>query len=189
MTRVLLTVAVAAFFALCVFGMWRGWRARARRQASVLPPLPAVPTELAELAGSAELTQLPGTPLLPETTGVYVGSTTAGDWQDRVAVGDLGFRAAATLRLTSDGLLVNRVGAQPLWIPAAQLRGARTDRALAGKVMGRDGLLVVRWQLGDQLLDTGFRGDDKDVYQRWVAELCSLAGIEDQETVSGGTRA
>ncbi len=143
----------------------------------MLPPLPAAPADLT------------AAPLLPETTGVYVGSTTAGDWQDPIAVGDLGFRSAAVLRLTGEGLLIDRTGAQPLWIPAAQLRDARTDRALAGKVMSRDGLLVVRWQLGDQLLDTGFRGDHKDVYQRWVAQLRSLAGIEEQETVSGGARA
>lgn len=157
MTRVLLTLAVVAVFLLCLYGMWRGWQRRARRQAAVLPAFPAPPAEV----GATRL----------ETTGVYVGTTLGGDWQDRVAVGDVGHRAEATLRLTDRGVLVERTGASPLWIPGGQVAGARTARGLAGKVMTADGLLVVRWRLGDQVLDTGFRGDDKDVYEQWVEAL------------------
>jgi hypothetical protein len=161
MIRTLLTLAVLAVLALCVLAMWLGWRGRARRQAAVLPPLPEPPVEPIENASE----------LLAPTSGVYVGTTTAGDWQDRIAVGDLGYRYVATLRLTDAGLLMDRVGARPLWIPSADLRGARTDRALAGKVMTRDGLLVVTWQLGEHLLDTGFRADNKTEYAAWVAAL------------------
>src|SRR4030081_3494019 len=119
MIRMLLTLAVLAVLALCVLAMWLGWRGRARRQAAVLPPLPEPPVELID--GASEL--------LPPASGVYVGTTTAGDWQDRIAVGDLGYLFVATLRLTDAGLLVDRVGARPLWIPSADLRGGRTDRA------------------------------------------------------------
>ena len=157
MTRVLLSLAVLAVLLLCLYGMWHGWRRRARGQAEVLPEFPRPPAE----AGATML----------ETTGVYVGTTIGDDWQDRVAVGDIGHRAEATLRLTADGVLVERSGASALWIPKAQVRGARTARGLAGKVMTADGLLVVRWQLGDQVFDTGFRGDDKDVYEQWVQAL------------------
>ncbi|QFZ22083.1 PH-like domain-containing protein [Saccharothrix syringae] len=156
MSRVLLTLAVLAVFALCLYGMWRGWQNRKRRQAD-LPEFPQPPAD-------------PGATVL-ETTGVYVGTTVGDDWQDRVAVGDVGHRAEATLRLTEQGVLVERTGASPLWIPAARVEGARTARGLAGKVMTADGLLVVRWQLGDRVLDTGFRGDDKDVYEQWVRAL------------------
>ncbi|GAA3875139.1 transporter [Saccharothrix violaceirubra] len=157
MSRVLLSLAVFAVFALIVFGMWRGWKARARRQAAFLAEFPAPPAST-------------GTTML-ETTGVYVGTTLGDDWQDRVAVGDVGHRAEATLRLTDTGVLVERTGASPLWIPVADVEGARTARGLAGKVMTADGLLVVRWRLGDRVLDTGFRGDDKDVYEQWVDAL------------------
>jgi len=173
-----LVLVVLAVFVLCAAAMWWGWRNRARRQAAMLPPFPDVPAWWREgEAGHA--------PLLPVASGVYVGTTTAGDWQDRIAVGDIGFRSAAELALYDSGLLVSRTGASPLWIPAEALREARTDRALAGKVMSADGLLVVRWQLGDHLLDTGFRGDDKDSYQRWVAELGRIAG---QRTRSNGVQ-
>ncbi|MFC6088563.1 transporter [Saccharothrix sp. BKS2] len=156
MTRVLLSLAVLAIFLLCLYGMWRGWRNRQRRQAD-LPGFPPAPAD----TGATVL----------ETTGVYVGTTLGDDWQDRVAVGDVGHRAEAVLRLTERGLLVEREGASPLWIPAERVEGARTARGLAGKVMTADGLLVVRWQLGDRVLDTGFRGDDKDVYEQWVRAL------------------
>ncbi|GDY28871.1 PH-like domain-containing protein [Gandjariella thermophila] len=168
MIRFLLVLVVVAFFVLCAAAMWWGWRNRARRQAAVLPPFPEAPAWWRD--GKPDRT-----PLLPVATGVYVGTTTAGDWQDRIAVSDVGFRAAAELALFDAGLVVSRSGASPLWIPVEALREARTDRALAGKVMTADGLLVVRWRLGDHLLDTGFRGDDKDLYPRWVAELNRLA--------------
>jgi hypothetical protein len=157
MTRVLLSLAVLAIFLLCLYGMWRGWRRRARRQAGVLPEFPQPPAE----PGEARL----------ETTGVYVGTTIGDDWQDRVAVGDIGHRANATLKLTDRGVLVERTGASAMWIPRDGVEGARTARGLAGKVMTADGLLVLRWRLGGQTFDTGFRGDDKDVYEQWVQAL------------------
>ncbi|MBP2330161.1 hypothetical protein JOF56_010546 [Kibdelosporangium banguiense] len=160
--RVVLTLAIVAFFLLCVLAMWWGYRNRARRQDAVLPEFPQPPQALGE-------------DLLKPATGVYISTTTTKSWQDRVAIGDIGFRAAATLHLTGDGVLFDREGADRVWIPAGSVVGARTDRAIAGKVMARDGLLVVRWRLGEHELDTGFRGDDKDVYADWVEALQGLA--------------
>ncbi|WP_033440719.1 PH-like domain-containing protein [Saccharothrix sp. NRRL B-16314] len=157
MTRLLLSLGLLAVFLLCLYGMWRGWQRRARVQAEVLPEFPSPPAD----TGATVL----------ETTGVYVGTTIGDDWQDRVAVGDIGHRAEAALKLTENGVLVERTGASALWIPVEQVTGARTARGLAGKVMTADGLLVVRWRLGDKVLDTGFRGDDKDVYEQWVQAL------------------
>lgn len=164
MARLVLTLLIVAFFLFALYGMYRGWQNRAARQAAVLADFPPPPPGAAE----AET-------LLPPATGVYVGSTTAGDWQDRIAVGDIGHRANATLHLTAGGLLVERVGASPLWIPAAAIIAAGTAEGLAGKVMGPDGLLVVRWEHGEHRLDTGFRGDDKELYQDWTSALQTMA--------------
>ncbi|MCP2248476.1 PH-like domain-containing protein [Lentzea aerocolonigenes] len=161
MTRVLLVLVVFLFFALCVYGMWHGWKRRQAKQAS-LPAFPATPSTL----GAATL----------ETTGVYIGTTNAGNWQDRVQVGDIGHRAEATLSLVPEGVAIERVGATPIFIPAESIRDARTDRGLAGKVMfSEEGLLVVQWENQGHLFDTGFRGDDKDVYDEWVAALSQKA--------------
>jgi hypothetical protein len=164
MTRLVLVLIVLALFALCAAGMWWGWRNRARRQAETLPALPSAPADL-------------GPELLPEATGVYVSTTTDASWQDRVAVGDVGFRSEATLHLHDNGLLIDRVGASPVWIPRAAVRDARVGQGLAGKVMFGDGLLIVRWQVEDQLLDSGFRADEKEHYQEWVTALRSMAGV------------
>ncbi len=51
-------------------------------------------------------------------------------------------------------------------MPLAELRGARHDRGIAGKVVPPHGLLVVTWQHGDLLLDTGFRLTEFDVRGR-----------------------
>jgi hypothetical protein len=160
--RLLLSLAVVAFFVLCAAGMRLGWRNRQRRQ-SYLPELPAVPDL--------------GTPLLTELTGVYVGTTTAGDWQDRIVAHGLGNRAATTVRLFDNGVLLDNAGG-PLWIPADTMVDVRTDRALAGKAMGVDGLLVFRWRLGEHVLDSGVRGDDRDSYRDWITAVTGAKGGE-----------
>ncbi|GAA2802753.1 transporter [Saccharopolyspora taberi] len=171
MERFLWVLGMAVLAGLVFFAMWRGWRNRARRQAALLPDFPAVPDD----AGEA---------LLPAATGMYVGTTTAGDWQDRIAVGDIGHRAGGTVRLHRSGLLVERDGASPLWIPAESFVDARADHKLANKVVPGAGLLVITWRLGQQRLDTGFRCDDKEVHNDWVEAVRALATRDE----TAGTR-
>lgn len=156
MERTLWVVGLLAFWVLLLALMYLGWRNRANRQAARVGEFPSVPTEL-------------GAPVLAPTTGLYVGSTIAPSWQDRIAVGDIGFRATGEIARYERGILLERNGATPIWIPAESVRAIRTERGLAGKVMTRDGLLVIRWALPSGTeIDTGFRGDDKSVYPRWV---------------------
>lgn len=168
--RALLTLATLAVLVGLVALMWWGYRNRRKRQ-TALPAFPTAPAQLlaAVRAGTAE-------PLLPPSTGVYASTVTDASWQDRVAVGDVGFRAEATAHLLADGVLFDRTGAEPVWIPRDTVLDARTAPGIAGKVMGRDGLLVVRWRLDGHEFDTGFRADDKDDYQTWVPALRSLTG-------------
>ena len=48
---------------------------------------------------------------------------------------------------------------------------AATGDALAGKVVGKDGLLLVDWHLGDRLLTSGFRADDHSEHERLVGAI------------------
>jgi len=162
--KVLLTLIVLAVLVLVVMSISRTWQGRRPHRAHVLAPFPQPPVELTGPDGAA---------LLPAASGVYAGTSMAGDWQDQVEVGDIGVQATATLHLSGAGLLIDRAGATPLWIPTESMRGARTGRSIAGRVMSNDGHLVFTWQLGGYLLDTAFRGDE-DTYHEWLATLRAL---------------
>lgn len=143
--RIILVLVVVAVIALVLLAMRRGWRRRASRQADI--PAPAVPSATGTDTGAA------GFP------GVYVGTTTHGDWLDRVVVHDLGVRSRMLAEVGPQGVAIWREGARDLLIPAASVRGAGLARGIAGKAYERDGVLVITWDLGGRLMDTGLRAD------------------------------
>jgi len=152
---------IALIVILCWLGlvllMLRGWRRRGRRQTDKVGEFPVVPEDAGERR-------------LGPDSGLYVGSTFAPSWTDRLAVGDYGDRASCSISMFAQGILIERQGANSIWIPAASVTAIRTERGLAGKVMTRDGLLVIRWRLPSGTeIDSGVRCDDKSCYPRWVA--------------------
>ncbi|MGA9746501.1 MAG: hypothetical protein WBQ50_03495 [Nocardioides sp.] len=140
---------------LAYLGMWRGWRGRANKHE--LPPLVHAPT----------IRDLPDAKV--GAGARYVGTTVAGDWLDRVVARGLGARSLCRLNLSPEGLDVIRLGGS-FRIPSSALRGARHDQGIAGKVVPPHGLLVVTWEHGDYVLDTGFRLTDEVVADRGVTE-------------------
>ena len=150
--------------------IWVGWRNRLRRQADV-EPLPEVPAELGGPLAAAD--------------GQYVASTTAGDWLDRIAVHQLGLRTNAQLSVHPQGVLFERAGAGPVFIPAASLTGVRQESGMAGKFVEKDGLLVLSWTLGSRELDTGFRtrrAEDKPLLLATLQDLISAAPQADADS-------
>ncbi|THA66557.1 hypothetical protein E6P78_16340 [Streptomyces sp. A0958] len=155
---------VIGLVVLVLFVYWlmrQGWKWRGSLQ-SGLPPLATTPDGYAD--GEKPLT----------LTGRYHASTTAGQWLDRIVAHGLGTRSRVELTLTAQGLDVVRPGATDFFVPAADLRGARTDKALAGKVLPEGGLLVITWALGDQLIDSGFRSDHSAEHPAWVEAVNHL---------------
>ncbi|MCF2529091.1 hypothetical protein LZ495_17990 [Yinghuangia sp. KLBMP8922] len=155
------TGVFAAFVLGTYLLMWRAWKKRGRRQAGLPAPADA-PADL-------------GTPLLPTLTGRYFGSTSAGNWLDRIVAHGLGTRSAVEATLTEKGLRVDRPAAAGFFIPAADLAGARFEKAAAGKVLPEGGLLVVTWTLGDTRIDTGLRSDHVADHDAWVDAVTRLA--------------
>jgi hypothetical protein len=163
--RALLVLACVLAVAVVLLGMWRGWRKRGLRQSN-LADLPNVPADL-------------GDELLAAMIGIYVGTTFATSWQDRVVHAGLGRRSNATARLYERGVLIERYGDTPIFIPTEAIADAHLSPGLAGKVVGEGGLLVIRWRLGmtrdgvveDVLLDSGLRADYKSVYPEWVRTI------------------
>ncbi|WP_328586894.1 PH-like domain-containing protein [Tersicoccus phoenicis] len=162
---ILLVALLVVVFAL----MRRGWRARQRRQADV--PAPQRTGELGEpLAGAA---------------GMYVVTTSAGDWLDRVAVHGLGVRTDADLTVHPGGVLIARRGADDVVIPTADLESVTTTSGMAGKFVERDGLLVLTWRLGPRRVDTGFRVRHAGEQAALIAALLTLPGVRRRETPGG----
>ncbi|MEV6726107.1 hypothetical protein AB0M94_34800 [Streptomyces xanthochromogenes] len=164
-------VGLLLFVALVYWLMRQGWQWRGRLQAD-LPGLPTAP----ETPGEAKL----------ELSGRYHGSTTAGQWLDRIVAHGLGVRSKAELTLTDAGLDVVRPGANDFFVPAAQLREARLDKGIAGKVLTEGGLLVVTWSHGDKLIDSGFRSDRAEQHPAWVAAINSMTETSAQPTTTEG---
>lgn len=163
MERFLLTLAVLAVFALALWGMRRGWQRKAREQSARYAPFPAVPDDPGEELAEAE--------------GLYVATTPTGRWQERIVTRGVGMRGPATLHRYAAGVHVDRNGANGFFIPAESIEDVHTGPKMAGKVMGIDGLLVITWRNGDEVLDTGFRGDDRGAYPEWI-EALSKGGVQ-----------
>jgi hypothetical protein len=123
----IMAALLVLLIAFLIRRMMQGWLHRAQRQVESIGRLPALPDTV-------------GPAIIPATKGLYVGSTIADldalrgsgappSWLDRVVVGDLGFRSKATLTRYPEGIMMQRVGATPIWIPDESITAVRTERA------------------------------------------------------------
>ncbi|MFC8869737.1 hypothetical protein ACFUAC_19120 [Streptomyces sp. NPDC057148] len=159
-------VGLGLFVALVYWLMREGWKWRGTLQGD-LPELPGAP----DAPGPAKLT----------LSGRYHGSTTAGQWLDRIVAHGLGTRSRVELTLTDAGLDVVRPGANDFFVPVSALHEARLDKGIAGKVLTEGGLLVVTWEHGDKLIDSGFRSDHAAEHNEWVETLNDMINKTETE--------
>ncbi|MFF7644715.1 hypothetical protein [Streptomyces canus] len=159
-------VGLALFVALVYWLMREGWKWRGTLQGDV-PELPAVPDD----PGPARLNM----------SGRYHGSTTAGQWLDRIVAHGLGTRSRVELTLTDAGLDVVRPGATDFFVPREALREAVLGKGIAGKVLTEGGLLVVTWAHGERLIDSGFRSDHAAEHTDWVDAINSMINKTETE--------
>lgn len=148
--------------------MYLGWRRRARRQSGLPAPLEAPP------GGGV------GTPLVPPVAGTYVSTVSAGDWLDRVVAHGLGVRSAMRLHAGTAGLWFVRTGVRDVFVPAEDVVAVRRERGIAGKYTLEEGVVVVRWRLGEVELDTGFRPTVWSEAHGLVSALQVLVPAEEQ---------
>jgi hypothetical protein len=126
---VAVTIVLVAV-ALALVGMLAGWRHRTRRQSGLVPPPGAVT----------------GEPLLT-VRGLLLATTFAGRPLDRVVAAGLGHRTPASVAVHSDGVRIDRDGADPLELPAAALTGAGTATWTVDRSVEPGGLTVLGWTL------------------------------------------
>jgi len=141
-------VVLVAIVALVYVGMRAGWKRRGRTTAELVPALPTAPAD-------------PGAVRLGPLDAVYVSTTTAGDWLDRVVAHDLGVRSQASVTVLDAGVRIERSGATDVFVPTGALTDTSTAPGMAGKFVGKDGLVVLTWAPtttpGAPQLDTGLR--------------------------------
>lgn len=115
-------------------------RRRARRAAAAMPALASAPRPFP-------------VSLTAPMTGVGLGTTAPGGWQDAAVRGVLGSRSGGELKVTCAGVEI-----AGLWLPASALRSVRIDQRFATKFMPGSGLLVFGWEAGGREYESGFRG-------------------------------
>lgn len=165
--RILLTVLTLAVIVLALLALRAGWRRRGRRQA--WPDPPATPHEGDWAADPAR-----------SVTGKYIGTVTAGDWNDRIIAG--GGMARTVVTRSRDGLQLDRQGEPPLWIPGETITDVTTSPGLLQKVFGRHGVLLVTWTWGGRAVSSGIwfpAAADQSTVRGW-AESFLVAPTGDQ---------
>lgn len=160
MDKVLPTLVVVAVVALVFLGLALGWRARRRAQAALGAPT-APPTELGAVTHTEDL--------------LYVATTRAEQPLERITIGGLGFRARTVLTVAESGIRLDLAGADPVFLPRADLLGAGRATWTIDKAVGTDGLVALTWRLGDAELDTYLRSADPDALLAALAASLSHA--------------
>jgi hypothetical protein len=165
--RLLPTLVIVGIVALVFVGLGLGWRARQRRQAG-LPALQAPPERL-------------GDPRFTDDV-FYVATTRADAPTDRVAVRGLGFRARAAVTVVPEGLVLGIAGQPESFIPKSAVVGVGLATWTIDRVVGKDGLVFVRWNLGDTQVDTNLRSTHPDAL---VTALSTIAPARTVPTERG----
>lgn len=144
--RLVPVLLLVVLFAATLAAMAWGWKRRGRSQRHLPPPADRTLSQLGEGLDHGPV------------DAVYVDTVLAEQPLERVVAHGLGQRAKARVTLGDGGSWrLEREGAPDLTISAADLAEVTSGPGMAGKFIGGDGLLILRWRLGDQLLDTGLR--------------------------------
>lgn len=154
--RILWVLIVLAIIGLGIWGMRRGWVNRQRRQADIPAPIDHAPADAIWIA---------------DVAGTYLGSARADDWLDRIAVHDLGVPSRVQVSVGDCGIWLDRTGARSVYIPRDVAVSARVDRGAAGEVRDKGSVVIVRWRLGDALIESGVRPGTAEDQRRLCAAL------------------
>lgn len=151
----LIGLAVFAVFVLVAFF---SWRSKGRNQEKQLP----APNFIDFSAAGA--------------SGLYVTTTFADRPLDRVIAHGLAHRGSASLELGQDGLAISRKGEKGFFIPKSDLLAITRSSAVIDRAVEKDGLLSIRWRLGEQELESHFRFVVREQRSQLVSELTNLLG-------------
>lgn len=155
--RVIPALVVLAMIVTAFVLMGLGWRNRRRRQ-SRLDVVPVPPDEIGDEIARERV--------------LYVATTLAEEPLERVVVGGLGFRAKGEVRIARGGIVLDLAGSRAAFVPVGDIRGVGLATWTIDKGVEEGGLVFVRWQLGDTLVDSYLRSDHSE---RLLDELTELS--------------
>lgn len=107
---------------------------------------------------------------------LYVATTFSDRPLERVVAHGLAHRAVAHLLITDSGLEVSRTGETSFLIPRAALIQVGSVSAVIDRAVERDGLVVIKWKLGTEELESHFRFVDSNLRASSLSQLSSLVG-------------
>jgi hypothetical protein len=101
---------------------------------------------------------------------LYVATTEVDTPLARIAAGPLAYRSKASLSLHPEGLYVRLKGSDPIVFPQKKLQAGLATWTI-DRAVEPEGLMMVRWELGEQEVESYFRVVDGD-----VGEVVSMIG-------------
>ena len=149
------------------------------------PPAPPVTACAAPVPRCRRRSGL-GAPIGEPSEGMYVCTTTAGDWLDRIAAHAWASAPTPTCPSTPTACCWPATAPPDLFIPAPTSPESSRTSGMAGKFVEKDGLLVISWMLGTQAVDTGFRtrATDHRTPGDRSQRIAALAGTRNRTTTT-----
>jgi hypothetical protein len=166
--RTLLTLIMFAIIGLSFWGMRIGWRNRARRE--VAPPITELPI------GIKQVTE--------PVAARFAGTTISGNWLDRITNFDLGTPRGIDLQIFEEGIYLSDQTNFKLWLAKNSITNIKTSRGIAGDVVEKDGMLIITWQLGELLVDSGIRVSRHADHELIVKALDHYPSLQQQNNLS-----
>lgn len=149
--RILLVLGMLAILLMVFYFMRRRWKNMTIASEVELPPIVQFPPE-----SFAPLVTVPG---------LFLGTSPANNWMLRVMAEGLGVRSRATCQWSTEGVFFQREGASDVFIDMNAILGSGFGRGVAGTVRAKDSVLMIRWLLGEAILESGFRADTSEGHQ------------------------
>jgi hypothetical protein len=106
--------------------------------------------------------------------GSYVATTFADRPLDRVSAHGLGYPGKARVYVDKTGIQISRTGEKCFQIESSSLLGVSRTSTVIDKAVEKDGLLSLRWKLGESELESHLRfanASERDLVANDVAAL------------------
>jgi hypothetical protein len=147
-----------AFFAVLGLLAFVSWRRRISEQQALIPS----PSRVSSSSAGFKC--------------FYVATTFADRPLERVIAHGLAHRGVAYLLITDSGLEVSRTGETSFLVPRSDLIQVGSVSAVIDRAVEENGLVVIKWKLGSEELESHFRFVDSQLRTSSLSQLSALVG-------------